>query len=128
MKKNSTSKTLKAAVAVILVMVSLFAMTSVVSANFSKLIFDNEYTIANTSSGSQSDIYIRYDDNGDVYSVTFYNGDGLVETRIDYQGTPHWIDGEPRLPHQHNYTYFYGPNGEGPPRRDNPTYTNFRAW
>ena len=75
-----------------------------------------------------SSIYKRYDSLGNIYSVTFYNEIGQVEARIDYQGTPHFIDGEYRLPHQHNYTYHYGPNGEGPNRKDAPTYMNFRPW
>lgn len=125
MKQRKT--TWKAIVAVILVMVTLFSISMAVSAGFVGSIFAKDYTVIVPYSNAQQTPYVRYE-NGAVYSVTFYNSDGLVETRIDYQGTAHWIDGAYRLPHQHNYTYFYGPNGEGPSRHDNPTYTNFRQW
>ena len=55
MKKNSTSKKLKAAVAVILVMVSLFAMTVFVSAEFIEEVF-NEICATMASSGSGNTI------------------------------------------------------------------------
>ena len=65
--------------------------------------------------------------NGEPYSVTFYDSYGREETRIDYQGKPHFIDGEYRLPHQHNFTYHIGPEGQIN-RTDAPTYKNFREW
>ncbi len=74
----------------------------------------------------ESRIAVKYL-NGKVYSVTFYDSLGNEEARIDYQGTPHFIDGEYRLPHQHNFTYHIGPEGQIN-RTDAPTYTNFREW
>lgn len=69
----------------------------------------------------------RYADDGSVYSVSFYDSLGRLETRIDYQGKPHFIDGAYRLPHQHNYTYHTGPNGNVS-RTEDVIYLNLRAW
>ena len=72
--------------------------------------------------------YEKYDENGDIYSVSFYDNSGNEIARIDYQGTAHFIDGEYRLPHQHNYSYHYGPDGKMNKKDEGTIYSDFWEW
>ena len=112
MKQNNCRTKLKTIIAVMLVMASLFAMSSMVNAGIVELILGEEYTtVAAVSSSSNSlSLYgpangsaTLYYEDGSIKQIRYYDSEGRAYMDTDY--TDH---GNPSIhtnPHNHYWTW-----------------------